>query len=220
MCSALSPGTCTRGAPVLASVEKRVHAGKITWLVRWRDPAGRPHKKSFARKVDAERYRTAMGHDLLTGSYVDPARSRVRVGEWAQRWLATQVQVKPSTPRPVRGHRAKPNFPCWVMVPLVSIGHADIADCIAQLASAGLAPATVRQVHRVLSLILDLAVRDGRLPRNPADNVPLPRATRHEPKFLTRPQVAALAAAAGDGGLIVDVLALTGIRYGELAARR
>ena len=41
--------------------------------------------------------------------------------------------------------------------------------------TAGLAPATVRYAHRVFSLLLTHAVRDGRLARNPAEGVRLPR---------------------------------------------
>ncbi len=66
--------------------------------------------------------------------------------------------------------------------------------------------------------MLSLAVRDGRLPRNPADKVPLPRVTAPEKTFLTREQVANLANAAGSNGLAVLVLAYCGLRFGELAA--
>jgi hypothetical protein len=36
-------------------------------------------------------------------------------------------------------------------------------------------PATVRKTYRVLSMMLDLAVADGRLARNPCARVKLPR---------------------------------------------
>jgi integrase len=83
-----------------------------------------------------------------------------------------------------------------------------------------LAPATVRQAHRVLALALTLAVRDGRIPRNPATGVPLPRARRAEPRFLSRDQVEQLAVAAGEYGDVVRLLAYTGLRFGEMAALR
>ena len=91
---------------------------------------------------------------------------------------------------------------------------------MAQLVGSGLAPATVRQAHRVLALILTLAVRDGRIPRNPAAGVPLPRARRTEPRFLTREEVERLADAAGEYGDVVRLLAYTGLRFGEMAALR
>ncbi len=67
----------------------------------------------------------------------------------------------------------------------------------------------MRQAHRVLALLLGLAVRDGRIPRNPADRVPVPRVTRDEPRFLRREEVERLAAVAGDDGEIIRLLAYT-----------
>jgi integrase len=58
----------------------------------------------------------------------------------------------------------------------------------------------VRYAHSVLSLVLAHAVRDGRLSRNPADGVRLPRVVREEPIFLDHDQVAALAEARGRYG--------------------
>lgn len=43
----------------MASIEKRERAGKPVWRAHYRTPAGRQCNKSFARKVDAERF---LGH--------------------------------------------------------------------------------------------------------------------------------------------------------------
>lgn len=67
---------------------------------------------------------------------------------------------------------------------------------------------------------LAIAVRDGRLARNPADHVPLPRAAREEKTVLTVEQVEALADDAGAQPLVILFLAYTGVRFGELAALR
>ena len=109
-------------------------------------------------------------------------------------------------------------MPTWGTWPLGSVAHSDVATWLAELSDSGLRPGTVRQVHRVLSLILDAAVQDGRIGRNPAAGVRLPRQVRSEPRFLTADEVARLAAAAGPSGLTVLVLSFTGLRFGELAA--
>jgi integrase len=74
--------------------------------------------------------------------------------------------------------------------------------------------------HRVFSLMLGDAVRAGRLPRNPAAGVPLPRLVRKAPVFLDHGQVAELAAACEPHGLLVRFLAYTGLRWGEATALR
>lgn len=46
-------------------------------------------------------------------------------------------------------------------------------------------PATVRKIHRELSFVVASAVKDGRLVRNPADGVNLPRVPQGERRYLT-----------------------------------
>jgi integrase len=82
----------------------------------------------------------------------------------------------------------------------------------------GLAPAIVRYAHRVLSLGLIAAVRDGRLVRNVAEGVPLPRVVAIPKRFLTHDRVQALAEACPPYGTLIRVLAYTGLRWGEVVA--
>jgi len=194
--------------------------GSGRWQARWRDPGGVQRKRTFPRKVDALRHLTGVESRLLDGTYVDASRSRVTVGAWAEQWIAGQLQLKPSTRARYEGLLRCQVLPRWAPVPLAKIGHADVAAWVAELNSGGLAPATVRQAHRVFSLMLSLAVRDGRLSRNPAAGVPLPRAVASDKRFLTHSEVDALAQACGPYGLAVRVLAYCGLRYGELAALR
>jgi len=122
----------------------------------------------------------------------------------------------------------------WAQVRLAKVSHADVQRWVTEL-STKRSPATVRKVHRVLSLILDMAVKDGRLARNVASGVNLPRPAKREQRFLTHGQVEALAAAcARPSGvskhrrlderenetyrLVVLFLAYTGVRFGEMAA--
>lgn len=79
-------------------------------------------------------------------------------------------------------------------------------------------PATV---HRVLSMIMAYAMKDGRLAVNPAAGVSLPRVREPEKRYLTERRVAELADAVGEEyRLIVLFLAYTGLRWREMAALR
>jgi hypothetical protein len=85
----------------MASVYKRVRPrpGKpdlVTWETRWRDLTGAQRKKTFARKVDADRYATFIEHSMLTGAYVDPKAGQVTFQEYAEEWRAGQVH-RPTT---------------------------------------------------------------------------------------------------------------------------
>jgi len=75
-------------------------------------------------------------------------------------------------------------------------------------------------VHRVLSLVLAMAVKDDRLMRNPAAGVSLPCVNAAERMYLSHEQVHELAEACGSHRLVVLFLAYTGVRFGEMAALR
>jgi integrase len=174
----------------------------------------------FTRKVDAQRWLDEQTTAIVTQTWTAPERGRVTVDVWAEQWLAAQTGLKPSTLYRYRSLLRVQILPRWGQHRLADVTHAEVAAWVAQLVAGGLAPATVRQAHRGLALILTLAVRDGRIPRNPAAGVPLPRARRADPRFLTRAEVERLADAAGEYSVVVRLLAYTGLRFGEMAALR
>ena len=162
---------------------------------------------------------TAKDHN----SYVDPARGKITMSTFVDKWLRTQGHLKPSTLARYQGIVTKHIEPRWGNVPLVKISHADVAEWISTVR---LSPASVRYIHRVLYLVLELAMRDGRISRNPADGVRLPKTTRSERRFLTRDEVFRLADAAAEypipeiGGqyrVLLLLLAFCGLRWGEAA---
>lgn len=203
----------------MSSIEKRVRDGKISWRAHYRTPDGAQRNKSFPRKIDAERFLTTVEGSKLVGSYIDPAASRVTVGNWSARWLDGQAHLKASTRERYAGIVREHIEPAWQNVRLADVSHADVQAWVTKLSSER-KPATVRKVHRVLSLILALAVKDGRLVRNVASGVNLPRVVTEERRYLTHGQVEQLADLCGRYWLMVLFLAYTGVRWGEMAALR
>ena len=61
----------------MADLQKRVtKSGEIRWDVRYRDHARGQRKRSFERKVDAQRFARSVETDLLRGDWIDPAGGR------------------------------------------------------------------------------------------------------------------------------------------------
>lgn len=199
----------------MANIAKRPDG---RWRARYRDPAGHEHSRHFSRKIDAQHWLDSVTTALTTGSYVDPRAARITVDDWAPRWLATKVNLKATTRATYENLLHKHVLTTWGNVRLADVTHEGVAAWIATLESGGLSASTIRQTHRVFSLLLDLAVRDGRLARNPAASAPLPRAIRAEQVYLTHAQVEDLAIAAGEYRIAVLFLAYTGVRFGEMAA--
>jgi integrase len=199
------------------SVEKRPN-GK--WRARIRDASGKEIARHFVRKSDAERWEASARSAITRGDWIDPARARVTVGAWSAQWMAAQVQLKPTTRARYALALRRQVLPTWENIALSAVSYAEVAAWVQRLTASSLAPATVRYAHRVFSLVLAHAVRDGRLSRNPAEGVRLPRVVREEPVFLDHDQVARLADACDRYGLLVRFLAYTGLRWGEMSALR
>ncbi|MBF4766610.1 site-specific integrase [Nocardioides agariphilus] len=220
----------------MASIQPRVKLDKVTWRVHYRIPGGSQRNRTFAIRSDAVRFVAFLeANSLNLVTQTSPATGAT-VGEWAATWLAGQVHLKASTRERYAGIVRSHIVPTWGPVPLERVTHAGVQAWVTSLAETR-SPATVRKVFRVLSLILGLAVRDGQLRRNVARGINLPRPVRHEQRFLTIPQVEALAKECGHPSwnsrhrplvdrhyepyrLAVLFLAFTGVRFGELAALR
>jgi hypothetical protein len=96
-CSGLQGAETRREDKFVTSIERREDGGRLRYVARYRDPSGKQRNKTFTRKVDAERYLTSVESAKLSGQYVDPARSRVTVGSWADLWLDAQTDLAPKT---------------------------------------------------------------------------------------------------------------------------
>jgi integrase len=151
----------------VASIDRRPN-GK--WRARWREYPNGPQKtRTFDRKVDADKFLIDVQHKLMTGAYVDPAASRVTFDVYAAEYVARQPW------RPATVDMARQAFThasaTFGARPLGTIRPTDVQAFITKLS---LAPSTVRLVHQHLAAMLDAAVTDGVLARNPARGVKLP----------------------------------------------
>ncbi len=201
----------------MASIARRPDG---TYRPRYRDEQGKEHARHFKRKVDAQRWLDEVTAAVQTGTYVDPTRARLTVGELAPVWLAGKINLKPTSRARYADVLKTHVMPRWGDVPLVRVTFGDVQAWLAQLSAAGLAGASVRKAQGVLAGILGLAVKDRRLAVNPALGVALPPLETQRRRYLTAEQLEALAEAAGPGRVAVLVLGYCGLRWSELAALR
>ena len=202
----------------MASITKRPN-GK--WRARYRDRAGHEHARHFARKIDAQAWLDGVTAAVQTGTYVDPARSHLTFGDMADQWIAGKVNLKQTTFALYESILSTHVLPAWRDVALAEVEVGAVQAWVAKLVAAGLSPSHVRDIVGVLSGVFGLAVRDRRLPSNPATGLDLPRIKKRRRRYLTAAQVEALAdAAEPNGRLAILVLAYCGLRWCELAALR
>lgn len=91
-----------------------------------------------------------------------------------------------------------------------------------ELRGRGLSPSSVRSTYTVLRAVLDTAVRDEAILRNPAAAIARPSVPKSEAAYLLPHQVTALLLAAGTGRYrpVFELLVNTGMRRGEALALR
>jgi integrase len=145
----------------------------------------------------------------------------VLFGEWSERWFRTTADLKPASRRTYRKLLDNQILPVFGRATLGGIDTLAVREWIAGLVEQGLSPSRIRNAHQVLSQILAAGVEGGRIARNPAAGVRLPRVVRRDMHFLTAREVEDLAAVIDPRyALLVRFAAYTGLRAGELVALR
>lgn len=156
-----------------------------------------------------------MGHQILTGAYVDVKAGRVTVRDYAQTWLEGRTDLRPNSKTLYDQHLRRHIVPRLGGRRIGSLTRADMKAFVAQLDDQ-LAPATVHTVFKVTRAMLQDAVHDAKLPSNPCSRVPLPRVEKRLDKILTPDQIGDLAAAITPRYEVTVWLgALAGLRLGE-----
>lgn len=187
--------------------------------VRFRTPERKTtRKRGFTTRRDAERYLRTIEVSKDRGEYVPVSAGRVTVGDLVATWRKSHaVRLKPATQAANESALDTHVLPRWKDVYVADLQHTAVREWVADLSSRRGA-STVRRAHNMLSLVLEDAVRDRRIARNPAKNVPLPRIVAKAKIYLTHAQVNRLAHVSGDLAPVILTLAYTGLRWGELAA--
>jgi integrase len=89
------------------------------------------------------------------------------------------------------------------------------------MVAGGLSASRIRQAHVVLRLVLDGALRDGYIARNPALGVKLPRLAHFEAAYFTPEVVDSLASNIETPyDVLTAILGVCGLRWGEAVALR
>lgn len=158
---------------------------------------------------------------LAAGTWVAPSEAAITVGEWVERWWQERRPVKPSTATRYESLLRLHLLPEWRRRPLSSVAPSEVQGWATRLVATR-SVSTARQAVGLLRQAFDAAVADGRLARNPALSVRLPRAPRSEPSPLTHDQVWRLVDTVQHerDKVLVLVMAYGGLRWSEAVGLR
>lgn len=211
----------------MATIKRYATAGGERWEVRYRQPNGTSsRKRGFRTKRAAEDWDANNKVAINSGAYVAPSKGRAKVGDLAAGWLERKkATTEPSHSRMLESAWRVHVSPAWADVPVSKVSTTGVKNWSATMTGNGCSATTVLRALGVLAGILDDAVDDERITKNPARGLdPKKREKPIKPKrkhvYLGHDEVARLAEEAGEHRVLILVLAYCGIRWGEAVALR
>lgn len=210
------------------------------WRVRYRKPdKSSTDKSGFRTKREAETFLASVTMSKATGEYIDPARSKVTIGMLGPEWLKLKRGLKPSYVDTLERDWRVYVEPKWGTRRVGDVKPSEVTGWVQDLLD-GTAPtarhentknpdgprsaSVVLRCLGILRGILDVAVDDQRIPKNPAAGVKgQPRKhSKSARRYLTDDEVCQLAESVRDSSraTLILVLAYTGARWGEAIALR
>lgn len=197
---------------------RKLATDKTVYDVRLRTPDGHAYKRTFRTKREAETFEAQEIADRSRSTWIDPRAANVSLDEYATRWLKTRAQLRPRTRELYEGLlrlHILPDLGALTLGQLTSAGirqwHGDLHAARKPGAS------TVAKAYRLLRTILNTALEDGIIGKNPCliEGAGVERAP--ERPTATIPQAFALADAIDERYRLMIVLAtFGGLRLGEL----
>ena len=193
----------------------------VHYKVRYRDATGKHHSETKTRLVDAERRKAEIEVALATATWRDPRRGELSLAEWADSWLPTRLDLRPTTWARLETTMQKQVLPHFGSVLLNRITNAMVREWVSSLLSSGLSAATTRKAVFALRQCLAAAIADERIQVNPGSAVPLPTERQKSPRYLSQGEVQRLVEQMPrQYRALVLVGAYAGLRWGEAVGLR
>jgi integrase len=195
-------------------------SGAVRYRARVKSHGREIATRVFERKADAVAWEQDQRRRLRLGEWIDPRRGQVPLSEVAAAWLGSRSSVKRRTRESDEAawrNYVQPRFGNW---PVASITGAEVSGWVGSLVARGLAPSTATRALATLRSVLAFAVADARVQHNVAAGVPKPTKgrARREGRALTADELRVLIEECRGGYRdVVPMLALAGLRWGELA---
>jgi len=128
------------------------------------------------------------------------------------------MHLKPKTQASYKSLLQTCVLPRWGQVQLGRITFGAVAEWVNDMQRDGRSASRVRRAYHLLTRMLHAAVKDGRLPRNPAIGVDLPRLTSKKRRYLRHDQLHTSATATGRYRVLVLTSGYCGLRWREASA--
>ncbi len=193
------------------------------WQVCYRGPDGlmRPADKTFATKTDAEVWLTHKEAEILNGDWINPDAGKVLLSAYGAAWIEERPNLRPKTVTLYRYLLRCHIAPHFGIKTVAEIKEAHVRRWRKDLLDSEVSAVTTAKAYRLLKAILNTAVDDGIIKRNPCRIKGAGQEKSPERPVLTIPEVFALTEVIDPRYSALVLLGTFGsLRWGELAALR
>lgn len=193
-----------------------------SWQARYRDAAGRQKARNFPTKRAAKAFLDEVRSSVRQGTYLDPRRGDLTIAQWWEMWWPSSKQGSTTTRNRKLSLWAVHIRPRWGSCKLSSLTYMEIQDWLTREVAGNV---TQTKVLQLLRAMLQAAVRDQRIPHNPAVDVVVTAAppVKH-PDDLAPPTLAQYELIRQHVPAyyrpLVDFAQETGMRWGEYTGLR
>lgn len=191
------------------------------WQARYPGPDGMDHAapSTFATKREAEQWLVLKEAEIQRGEWLSPTAGKTLFSVYASEWLDVRV-LKPRTEGLYRGLLKNHILPFFGNAELAKISEADVRRWRKQRLEA-VGQSTVAKAYQLLKSILNTAVEDGRIRRNPCRIKGAGAAKTPERRMIPMSKVPEILEAIPERFRALVLLAVfAGLRWGELAGLR
>jgi integrase len=201
------------------SVHKINRGNKTTYRVKYRDEHGKQQSKSFKTRREADDFDAQTRADKTRGVSVTRQKDRVTFRELAYQWRSTKGTLRRTTLRRIDTILERHLLPALGHKKLAHITRDLLQQLVNQWTNQGLKPRTILNHRNVLVPILELAVADDIIHKNPASHLVYPAPGRVKRHPLTPDECKQLLDACDPFARVVVWFGLaTGLRFAEIAS--
>jgi integrase len=154
------------------------------------------------------------------GRPIDAEAARIDFSKYVETWKASKVDISGKTLATYNSQLRLYLIPTFGTRKLSGISTSEIKAWVGNLSKSGVGATTIRQTYRLLHQILQSALIDELLARNPAVGIKLPKVVAKKKQGLTREQLLNLANECGDQKTLIILMGTCGLRVNEALALR
>jgi integrase len=200
---------------------RRLSSGR--WQARYPGPDGvmRPADDTFETKTRAEVWLTRKETEILDGDWIDPDAAQVPFGQYAQAWIDERPGLRPATVTAYRCTLRRHLIPTFAGRAICDIREPHVRRWRKAMLDSGVGPPTMAKAYVLFKAILNTAVDDGLIRRNPCRIKGAGTGQSPERPPVTVRQIFDIAVeVAPQYRVLVLLAAFASLRWGELAALR